>query len=358
VLAALSEPDSNIEATAPIAARCVGAPIDPNGNLASDGLTSYTWNPRNQLTGLSGGVAASFQYDGMQRRRGKTVGAASTNFLYDGLNLVQELAGTTPTANLVTGLGIDETLTRAEPAGTSTLLVDALGGTLGLADAAGTLQTQYTYEPFGATTASGAPSTNAAQYTGRENDGTGLYANRARYYSPGLQRFLSEDPIQFTGGDFNLYSYVRNNPLLWVDPEGLRILNPRNYPVDPEMMDALQRFNKCIGDDKDIVITGGRRPRGSNLGAGNNSQHVVGSAADIYVPGQSHRTTASQAVGSGLFPGVGWYEEGFRQQGMGPHVHVDLRDNPATWGYDRNGKYYSPLPPAPGDMGGRKPKCE
>src|SRR6516225_5265670 len=137
-----------------------------------------------------------------------------------------------------------------------------------------------------------------------------------------------------------------------------RTRNPRNYPVDPEMMDALQRFNKCIGDDKDIVITGGRRPRGSNLGAGNNSQHVVGSAADIYVPGQSHRTTASQAVGSGLFPGVGWYEEGFRQQGMGPHVHVDLRDNPATWGYDRNGKYYSPLPPAPGDMGGPKPKCD
>jgi hypothetical protein len=36
---------------------------DPNGNLASDGLTSYTWNARNQLTGLSGGASASFAYD-------------------------------------------------------------------------------------------------------------------------------------------------------------------------------------------------------------------------------------------------------------------------------------------------------
>lgn len=59
------------------------------------------------------------------------------------------------------------------------------------------------------------------QFTGRENDGTGLYYYRARYFSPTLQRFISEDPIKFAGG-LNLYSYVENNPIMDSDPFGLK----------------------------------------------------------------------------------------------------------------------------------------
>jgi RHS repeat-associated protein len=62
-------------------------------------------------------------------------------------------------------------------------------------------------------------SSNSFQYTGRENDGTGLYYYRARYST--LKRFVSEDPIRFGGGDVNLYVYVRSNPLLNGDPLGL-----------------------------------------------------------------------------------------------------------------------------------------
>jgi RHS repeat-associated protein len=56
------------------------------------------------------------------------------------------------------------------------------------------VQTSYTYEPFGKTSVTGASSSNPSQYTARENDQTGLYYHRARYYSPSLQRFISEDP--------------------------------------------------------------------------------------------------------------------------------------------------------------------
>jgi RHS repeat-associated protein len=66
--------------------------------------------------------------------------------------------------------------------------------------ASGAIETQYTYEPFGKTTATGQASTNSYQYTGRENDGMGLSYYRARYYDPKLQRFISEDPIGFAGG--------------------------------------------------------------------------------------------------------------------------------------------------------------
>jgi RHS repeat-associated protein len=87
----------------------------------------------------------------------------------------------------------------------------------------GALQNQYTFELFGATSTSGASSTNALEFTGRENDATGLYFYRARYYSPGTARFLSEDPLQFprvaANGD-NLYAYVRNSPTGYIDPTG------------------------------------------------------------------------------------------------------------------------------------------
>ena len=38
--------------------------------------------------GLSGSVSASFSYDGVGRRRAKTVSGTTTSFLYDGLNTV------------------------------------------------------------------------------------------------------------------------------------------------------------------------------------------------------------------------------------------------------------------------------
>src|SRR5438034_5543787 len=43
---------------------------------------------------------------------------------------------------------------------------------------------------------------------------------RARYYNPTLQRFISEDPIGFAGGDTNFYAYVWNSPTNFFDPVG------------------------------------------------------------------------------------------------------------------------------------------
>jgi RHS repeat-associated protein len=123
-------------------------------------------------------------------------------------------------ANLLTGLGVDEYFTRTDAAGTRGFLTDALGSTVALTDPAGTVQTSYTYEPFGAVTIGGSASSNALQYTGREHDGTGLYYYRARYYHPTLSRFVSEDPIGLPGGP-NLYAYAGNNPIRFRDPSGL-----------------------------------------------------------------------------------------------------------------------------------------
>ncbi|OLB96628.1 MAG: hypothetical protein AUG83_08440 [Acidobacteria bacterium 13_1_20CM_4_57_11] len=68
---------------------------DANGNLASDGTNIYTWNARNQLAAISGGGSAAFQYDPFGRRVTKTTGS-TTNYLYDGASIVEELSGGTP----------------------------------------------------------------------------------------------------------------------------------------------------------------------------------------------------------------------------------------------------------------------
>jgi RHS repeat-associated protein len=194
---------------------------DANGNLAHDGTSAYVWDARNRLAGVTGPTRATFGYDALRRRMHRTVGGATTTYLYDGLNVVQEHTGDGVTA-VLTGLRIDEHLMRSHPDGMEAILADALGSTIALIDGAGETATQYTYEPFGATTATGAPTANAFTYTGREDDGTGLKYYRARYYHSGLHRFISEDPIEFDGG-LNLYEYVFSNPLGWVDPSGLDI---------------------------------------------------------------------------------------------------------------------------------------
>lgn len=202
---------------------------DLNGNLATvtdaGVTTTYTWNVRNQLTSISNpGFSSSFTYDSFGRRTGKTVQGTTTNFVYDGLNPVQEKNGGTVTANLLTGLGIDEFFTRTDGVGSRALLPDALGSTVALGDNTGTLQTQYTYEPFGYATQTGQANSSSYKYTGREEDGTGLDYYRARYYHPRLQRFIAEDPIGFRSGDVNFYAYVGDNPVNAIDPLGLRPL--------------------------------------------------------------------------------------------------------------------------------------
>ena len=216
---------------------------DLNGNLntvTDAGVTAtYTWNARNQLAGISTtGFAASFAYDSFGRRTDRTVQGVVTNYVYDGLNPVQEKAGATVTANLLTGLGIDEFFTRTDGVGTRALLPDALGSTVALGDNTGTLQTQYTYEPFGYATQTGQANTNSYKYTRREDDGSGLYYYRARYYHPRLQRFIAEDPIGF-GGGMNFYDYVTANPMNRIDPLGLTslVFDPGSGTllIDPEV---------------------------------------------------------------------------------------------------------------------------
>jgi RHS repeat-associated protein len=210
-----------------------GFTYDANGNLTSDGAKTYTWNARNQLAGISGGVTAGFTYRADGQRASRSVGGSATAFLYDGLNPVQELSGGVPTANLLTGLAIDEYFARTDASGSRHFLADALGSSMALSDASGVLNSEYTYEPYGVTTLSSSVDGNSFAFTGRENDGTGLYYFRARYFDPRLQRFLTEDPLGVTVESPTLYGYVGNAPTAWRDPLGLQHQPPGPPPGRP-----------------------------------------------------------------------------------------------------------------------------
>jgi RHS repeat-associated protein len=185
------------------------------------------WNARNQLTNVAAAVSAAFVYDGLGRRVARTVSAVQEKYLYDGLDtiLTKDSTGSVVT-RYFRGLAIDEPWQRIDVASKAqnntnrVYLADALGSIVALTDSSKAIQTEYDYQPFGATTTTGQSNRNSYKFTAREDDGTGLMYYRARYYHPGLGRFVSEDPIEYFGGDINLYGYVFSDPINGYDPIG------------------------------------------------------------------------------------------------------------------------------------------
>lgn len=186
------------------------------------GTTSYTWDARGRLARVSlpGGQAVSYTYDAMGRRNSRTDGGGTTSFLYDGGDVVRDLGPDGSAVDYLNDLGIDGKLRQSGPSGGALyFLQDHLNSTVGLTDGAGNLVERTSYGPFGETAGS---SLTRYGFTGRERDAaTGLMYYRARWYDPRQGRFISEDPIGLEGGT-NLYAYVDNNPISFVDPVGLR----------------------------------------------------------------------------------------------------------------------------------------
>src|SRR6266568_7398714 len=104
--------------------------------------------------------------------------------------------------------------------GNKTLLTEALMSVIAQANDDQSARNFYSYSPYGEVQALGSDEGNPLQFTGRENDGTGLYYYRARYYDPVLKQFLSEDPIGLAGG-INARAFVDGDPINNSDPLGL-----------------------------------------------------------------------------------------------------------------------------------------
>jgi RHS repeat-associated protein len=202
--------------------------LDANGNTLSDARgRSYTWDFENRLTeavvpGTNGGTT-TFKYDPFGRRIQKSGPLGTTNYLYDGPNIVEEADQVgSLIARYAQSRVLDEPLAEFSSGAISYYLSDSLDSITSLTNSLGVLGNTYAYDSFGRLSAStGGTLLNPLQFTGREFDSeTGLYNYRVRYYDPQAGRFISEDPVRFKSGG-NFYRYVVNNPVLLTDPFGL-----------------------------------------------------------------------------------------------------------------------------------------
>lgn len=164
------------------------------------------------MTLPSGGGTVSFKYDPFGRRIQKSIPSAITNYLYDGLNALEELGGNgTLVVRYAATEKLDEQLSMQRSGILSVFNSDGLGSTTSLTDTTAQLSATYTYSTFGGLVSSTGSAANPFRYTGRDFDSdTNLYYYRARYYDASIGRFMSEDPLGFNSGN-DFYTYVRND---------------------------------------------------------------------------------------------------------------------------------------------------
>jgi len=196
---------------------------------ASGAKVEYQWNALNELLlverYLDGAATAPFNttsylYGPLGRRIAKIENGVEQRYVYDGFNRI----GTLDQAGLVInrvvfGVEIDEPLGMTTPQGNKYFFSDSLGSIIAIADASSVLDT-FSYSPYGSLL-TGEINATPFGFTGREMDAPDLYFYRTRYYDPTTQRFLTSDPIGFSGGA-NLFAYVDGNPINNADPLGLQ----------------------------------------------------------------------------------------------------------------------------------------
>jgi RHS repeat-associated protein len=191
------------------------------------------WNRLIEVKNTGGSVVATYGYDGAHRRVTKVAGGNTRHYYYsDQWQVLEERLDSASTADkrFVWGVrAVDDLVLRNHGSTRHYALSDAMGSVTAIVNTSGTVQERYGYDGFGQPRYMNASfgSRSSSSYTWetlfdgyRYDPESGLYQVRYRYLHPRLGRWVSRDPIQEHKG-VNLYAFVKNGPLSFLDPSGL-----------------------------------------------------------------------------------------------------------------------------------------
>ena len=190
-------------------------------------VANYTYDVLGNLTQatLPTGTAIEYVIDGKNRRIGKRVnGALMQGFLYQNkYNPIAELDGSgNIISRFVYGSRFNVPDYMVKGATTYRIISDHLGSLrLVINSATGVIEQRMDYDEFGNVLQDTNPGFQPFGFAGGLYDrDTQLVRFGARDYDAEIGRWTSKDPIKFKGGDANLYGYVLNDPINWVDQTG------------------------------------------------------------------------------------------------------------------------------------------
>ena len=208
---------------------------DHNGNtltkVQGTDQTVYDWDYENRLIGAqvttgTGMSQTQYQYNAEGIRVGATTDGVETRYLIDGnRSYAQVLEEYAPNGTVGVSYVYGHDLISQERGGVESFyLVDGLGSTRVLTNAAGNVTDTATYDAYGNVAQKTGMTQNAYGFAGEQFDGNvGQYYLRARYYDAGVGRFAGRDPFE---GDMMQplslakYPYVHGNPVNATDPSG------------------------------------------------------------------------------------------------------------------------------------------
>ena len=268
---------------------------DACGNMASRGSQALTYDEENQLVSVvDGSTTVTFGYDESSRRLWKKNNGSVTNIWIG--DIYEEKDGKT-LCHVLTDDGLVSTF-EPEPDVDSVFYYyhnDHLGSSSVMTDRDGNLVKHYGYRAYGDERYNGFPANFdvSNRFTGQIlDDDTGLYYYGARYYDPGLARFIQADPIipddvTQNSQALNRYSYCFNNPLKFTDPSG-------NDPEETE-----EAKPKVVTTTTQTEVSKNKNPIGENSSFDGGGSAVQGSKSSFY--GQS--STSVETGGNGNISG-------------------------------------------------------
>jgi len=206
---------------------------DANGNQLSriddDGLTSYAFDFDNRLMTVDTPTdSVSYGYS-PQGDRVQRIAADTTNYLVDPINptgVAQVLSDYDSTGAALSEYIYGNQLLSQNRSGVNHFSHrDGSQNVRLLTDGGGNVTDTYAYQAFGQNLDQSGSTTNPYRFAGdRVDPSNGLLYLRARYYEPGVGRFISRDPFEGVLRDsmsLHRYLYANNNPVSYVDPTGL-----------------------------------------------------------------------------------------------------------------------------------------